>query len=250
MVRRLINIGGLVLLAMFIVTTLAFTSLRYKNNVCHKIEINYENDDVIKVNKDELVRLVTGADKNIIGKKFEQINAEQIEKAVEKHDAVLKADVYKVVTTTDSSTYKGVLAVKVKHREPVVRIIAGAESHYLDRFGGKIPVSIDYAANVLVASGAIDDEFANEQLLPCVLYIQNDDFWKAQIQQIYVEKSGDVILTPLVGDHFIELGKLDSYQEKFQNMKAFYKQVLANNNWNKYESISLKFKNQVIAKRK
>ncbi len=33
-------------------------------------------------------------------------------------------------------------------------------------------------------------------------------------------------------------------------MKAFYTQVLANNNWHKYEKVSLKFKNQVIAKKR
>ena len=43
------------------------------------------------------------------------------------------------------------------------------------------------------------------------------------------------LLTPLVGDHLIELGTLENYPEKLRNMKAFYKQVMANNNWNKYE---------------
>jgi len=65
-----------------------------------------------------------------------------------------------------------------------------------------------------------------------------------------VEQDGDLILTPLMGDHLIELGTSDNLQEKFRNMKAFYKQVLANRNWNKYESISLKYNNQVIAKRR
>jgi len=33
-------------------------------------------------------------------------------------------------------------------------------------------------------------------------------------------------------------------------VKAFYEQVMAQNNWNKYEQISVKYKNQVIAKKK
>ncbi|WP_346861594.1 hypothetical protein [uncultured Draconibacterium sp.] len=78
----------------------------------------------------------------------------------------------------------------------------------------------------------------------------NDEFWDAQIEQVHVEKNGEVVLTPLVGDHIIELGKLDNYEEKLRNMKAFYKQVLADNNWNKYKTVSVKYKNQVIAKRR
>jgi cell division protein FtsQ len=51
----------------------------------------------------------------------------------------------------------------------------------------------------------------------------------------------------LVGDHLIEMGSLDNYQEKLRNMKAFYEQVITRNNWDTYGKISLKYKNQVIA---
>jgi cell division protein FtsQ len=86
--------------------------------------------------------------------------------------------------------------------------------------------------------------------LPFVLYVENDDFWRAQIEQIHVENNGDVLLTPLFGEHIIEFGELEDYQRKLQKMKAFYKQVLAQNNWNKYKTISLKYNNQVIAKKR
>jgi cell division protein FtsQ len=250
MFRKLIKIGGFLVLALFLVVTLAFTSLEYRNATCGSIEIDYEANELIRVDKDEIIRMVKLADKEILGKKFEQINAENIEEVVGKHEAILKAEVYKVVTVGDSSSYKGVLAVKVKHRKPVLRVMSDSGNYYLDEFGGKIPVSANYTANVLVATGYFDETFAKEQLLSCVLFIENDEFWEAQIEQVYVEKDGDVIFTPLVGDHFIELGKLDNYEEKLRNMKAFYKQVLANDNWNKYESVSLKYKNQVIAKRR
>jgi cell division protein FtsQ len=54
----------------------------------------------------------------------------------------------------------------------------------------------------------------------------------------------------LVGGHIIELGDLDNYAEKLQIMRAFYKQVLVKNNWDKYEKVSLKYNNQVVAKRR
>ncbi|MCY1721489.1 hypothetical protein OU798_14125 [Prolixibacteraceae bacterium Z1-6] len=250
MFGKLAKIGGFILLAVFVLVTLAFTTLRYKNATCQNIQVDYSNNEVIRVDKDEIVRLVTTADNKIMGKKFDQINAELLETAIEKHDAILKAEVYKIVTATDSLTYKGVLKVKVKHRKPVVRIITDTGNYYLDQYGGRIPISSNYTANVLVCTGTFDEKFAKEKLLPCVLFMELDDFWNAQIEQIHIEKNGEVVLTPLVGNHFIELGKFDNYEEKLRNMKAFYKKVLANNNWNKYESVSLKYKNQVIAKRR
>ncbi len=250
MFRKLIKIVGSVLFAVFIVATLAFTSFEFRNATCRDIEINYEKDDVIQVEKDELVKLVKKADSKILGKKLEQIDAGQIEKAVEKNDAIMEAEVYKVVTKNDSSKYQGVIAVKVKHRRPIVRIMSSSGNYYFDRFGGKIPVSTNYTANVLVITGTFTEDFAREKLLPCILYMEDDEFWKAQIQQVDVAKNGDVVLIPLVGDHLIEFGKVDNYREKLRNMKAFYKQVLANDNWNKYKTVSVKYKNQVIAKRK
>lgn len=250
MFRKIINIGGFLLLAVFVVVTLAFTSLEYKNAACRSIEVNYAKDDAIHVDKGEIISLIKKADKNILGKKFSQINSDSIEAAIEQHDAILQADVYKMVTAQDSFSYRGVLAVRVKHRKPVVRIISNKGSYYLDEFGGKIPTSKNYTANVLVATGNINEEYAQKKLLPCVLYMENDDFWEAQIEQVHVKENVEVVLTPLVGDLFIELGKIDNYAEKLRNMKTFYKDVLAKDNWNKYKSVSLKFKNQVIAKRR
>lgn len=249
MLRKVFKIVGYLALIIFFIITLAFTSHESKNVPCRNIEIEFGNNEVIRLSKAEIVRMVKLADKDITGKKLEDINAEVIEKEVEKNPAVLKAEVFKVVAK-DTVSYKGILTVRVKHRRPVVRVMSDSESYFLDRFGDKIPISSSYTANVLVATGYFSEKYAKEKLLPFVRFIENDEFWKAQIEQVHVEKNGDVILTPLVGDQIIELGKMEDFSVKLRNMKAFYSQVLANNNWDKYEKISLKFKNQVVAKKR
>lgn len=249
MFRKLLKIAGSLVLVIFIIGTLAFTSFESKDVVCRSIEIEFGSNELIQVDKDELIRLVKAADKDVLNKKLTQINSEIIEKAVKKHEAILNAEVYKVIAK-DSSSYKGILTVKVKHREPVVRIMSETASYYLDEFGGKIPISSNYTANVLATTGYFSEKFAKEQLLPFVLFIENDEFWQAQIEQVHIEKDGEVLLTPLVGEHIIEFGNLEDYQKKLQKMKAFYEQVLAKNNWNKYKTVSLKYNNQVIAKRR
>ena len=249
MLRKLLKLAGYLGLMMFFIITLAFTSHESKNVPCRSIEIEFDNNELIRLSKAEISRMIKSADKDIIGKKLEDINAEIIEKAVEKNPAVLKAEVFKVVAK-DTTSYKGIVTVRVKHRRPVVRVMSEEGSYYLDKFGDKIPISTNYTANVLVATGYFLEKYAKEQLLPFVLFIENDEFWNAQIEQVHVEKNGDVILTPLVGDQIIELGKFDNYLEKLRNMRAFYNQVLANNNWDKYDKISLKYKNQVVAKKR
>ncbi len=250
MLRKLTKIGGLVLLLGFVIATLAFTSLKYKDVACTEIEVSYNHNEAIQVDKDEIIRIVCAADSALLGKKFAHINAVRIEEAVKKHDAVSDAEVYKTVTANKNAQYKGVLMVELKHREPVLRIMSSDGNYYLDASGRKIPVSSNYTANVVVATGNISEKYAREQLLPCVLYIQHDEFWNAQIQQIHVNNNKNLVLTPLVGSYLIELGEVNDYAIKLRNMKAFSRQVLAQGNWNKYQSVSLKYKNQVVAKRR
>lgn len=249
MLRKILKLAGFLLLVAFFVVTIAFTSKESKEVCCRNIEVAFEENDLIKINEIEITRLVKLADEQLIGKNMDTINAELIEKAVEKHQAILKAEVYKIVAK-DSVSYAGILGVKVKHREPAVRIISSSGNYYLDKNGVKIPTSANYAANVLVATGYFSEQFAKEQLLPFVLHLNNDEFWKAQTEQIHVEEGGNVIITPQIGNHLVELGTLEDFPNKLRNMRAFYKQVMANNNWNKYEKLSVKYKNQVIAKKK
>lgn len=243
------KIAGIAALIAFMVVTLAFTSVKYHDAPCTGIEIEYEPDDLISIDKAVIRNIITTADKNIIGKHFDSINAANLEVEVEKHAAILNAEIIKMVEK-DTTSYRGVLTVRVKHREPLLRVYSRAESYYLDEFGYKFAVSSAYPANVLVATGNIDEQFAREKLLPCIRYIENDEFWKAQIEQVHVENDGNIVLTPLFGDHLIELGTVDDFELKLRNMKTFYKKVLANNNWNKYKTISLKYKDQIVAKRK
>jgi cell division protein FtsQ len=249
MLRKILKLLGLIALVLFVIVTLAFTSKETKNVTCRNIEITFSQNELIKLDENEITRLVKSADKQLIGKNLRLINAELIEKEVEKHQAILSAEVFKVLAK-DSTSYAGILGVKVKHREPAVRIISSSGNYYLDNNKVKVPVSANYTANVLVATGYFSEQFAKEQLLPFVLDLEKDGFWKAQAKQLHVEQDGNVIITPLVGDHLIELGTLDDYPEKLRNMKAFYKQVMANNKWNKYQTVSLKYKNQIIAKKK
>lgn len=249
MFRKLFKIAGILVLILFVIVTLAFSTHESKDVVCKTIEIEFKKDELIKVDRDELIRIVKSVDSELFSKKLNQINTEKIELAIEKHQAILKAEVYTLITS-DSLAFKGVLAVEVVHRKPLVRIMEENGSYYLDELGGKIPISSNYTANVLVTTGFFTEKYARTKLLPFVMYIENDEFWQAQIEQIHIDKNGNLLLTPLVGNHIIEFGDVNDFQLKLKKMKAFYEQVLVKNNWNKYKTVSLKYNNQVVAKRR
>ena len=249
MLKKILKLTGFLVLIIFIIGTLAFTSAESKNILCSSIEVVMDKDDVISVEKEQLIKLIKSADGKILEKTLNEINSDELESEIGKIPAIYSADVYKLIVN-ENGAYKGVLVVKVKHREPVMRVIASSGNYYLDKYGVRVPVSTNYSSNVIVSTGKVSEKFAAEKLLPFVMYVNDNDFWQAQIEQIHVNENGDVMLVPLVGDHIIELGEVENFQEKLDVMKEFYKQVLVKNNWDKYEKISLKYNNQVVAKRR
>ena len=58
--------------------------------------------------------------------------------------------------------------------------------------------------------------------------------------------SGDLELIPRIGSHIIVFGDYSDCEIKFRNLMSLYKNGLPAVGWNKYETINLKFKGQVV----
>jgi cell division protein FtsQ len=50
-----------------------------------------------------------------------------------------------------------------------------------------------------------------------------------------------------VTGQLVEFGSSDHYQEKLMKLMVFYKEVLPQKGWTKYERVNLKYEGQVIA---
>lgn len=248
-IKILAHIFAWIFLVVILVVSLAFSWAETSSVECSEVVVKYDGDQTVQLSSQEIIRIVKAADKNLIGKKLKEINSEEIEKEVETQSAILKADAYKLVVR-DSIGYRGVLAVKVRHRTPIMRVMSSDASYYLDAEGARFPTSTRYSANVVIVTGNVNEELARNSLLPMVRYVVGNDFWQAQIKQIHVDRNEELILTPLVGNQLIEFGTALNYREKLRNLMAFYEEVLTNSNWNKYERINLKYNNQIIAKKR
>jgi cell division protein FtsQ len=64
---------------------------------------------------------------------------------------------------------------------------------------------------------------------------------------VYVDK--DLELIPRVGNHTIILGNVSDLQEKFNKLMIFYKEAMPKVGWNKYKTLNLKYKNQIVCKK-
>ena len=198
------------------------------------------------------------------GQKLSSINIALLEKIIDNNPFVADAEVF--------SSIDGKLNIEVLQRRPVVRVVNfNNESFYVDDEGVFMPLSEKYTARVPLANGYIfnretelkvqepDAASINDSLSPASImrdvynvsrFVAQDEFWNAQIEQIYVNANGDLELIPRVGRHSIVLGNGKDLKEKFDRLFLFYTDGLNKAGWDKYKTINLKFKDQVVCTKK
>lgn len=183
---------------------------------------------------------------------FSELPLSDFEEMLEQRAHVASAEVFTGIS--------GHLAVRIRQRKPLVRIInAEQESFYLDEAGERMAFSPDYDAPLLTASGAIQadptDSLSRQaaQQLQAIQqvsrYIRQDSFLRALTGQLYVASNQDIQLVPRIGEQTIVLGRAENLADRFAKLKAFYRKVLPSEGWYTYDQINLKYEKQIVAKK-
>jgi cell division protein FtsQ len=181
-----------------------------------------------------------------------ELDADRVEEALKEASFVKNADVY-----MDAN---GRLKINVTQREPVLRVIDSAnDNYYLDAEGVRFPVTRHYTARVPVATGAIPPyvsdflqrkKYMLRDVFEVARKLESDPLFNALTEQLYVSKSGELELTPKTGNFKILLGNASAIDDKLRRLEIFLKQGLPYTGWNKYRTISVQYKNQVVASRR
>ncbi len=238
-----------------------FINIEKKKTICKKFEVNINYDDSYPlITVDDIKEKVYKLYDSVVGRRLSDIDIEKIERIVNQVKYVAKGDVY--------TTLRGNLEINVIQRKPIARIINRRnQSFYIDQSGVLFPLGKEYSARVIIANGNIKESLNDSTKLYCfeefsehnimnpsalqkiyllATYIDRDDFLKAQIEQIYVNKSSEFELIPKVGRHVIIFGDIDNMEKKFNKLFVFYKEGLNKTGWDKYKVINLKYDNQVV----
>lgn len=185
----------------------------------------------------------------IFGQPLRAVNLRKIEDGLRKLHPIEEVAVYTNVFDNGVKSF-GALVVKIKQREPVFRVVGSGHAFYMDKFGKVIDWSPRYTPRVLIVGGIVSTDFARKKLLPLVNFINDDSFWSAQIDQIYVNTVGELSMIPRVGEQIILFGKPEDFQIKFRNLKALYTEGFKNGGWSLYKTINVEFRNQIVCTKK
>lgn len=151
----------------------------------------------------------------------------------------------------------GKVVVRADQRRPVMRLYYGNREFYVDSKGALFPPSATGFCDVLVAGGNFTEplrlDSLNAQttaLWKVACFLDDEDDYAPLIDQIFIERDGDIMMVPKVGDHVVELGTADDLDAKFSNLLTFYRKGMPRAGWNTYSKVSLKFKGQVVCTKK
>lgn len=255
MMRKIIHIVLLILLPAGLFFMLGFATSSNLQKPCDHMSVNVSshNGNHFLYPADVRQIIIERLD-TVEGKMMSPELLFEIDQIVQGIPHVDKASTYRTINNE--------LKINITLRDPLLRVVNSQnQSFYIDRNGDIFPLSDYYTARVLIATGRIRTEYAPgkniaepgeeteeslRRLYRLASYIDQDDFWKAFIDHIYVRPNGKFELTPKNGAHIIEFGHADQIEKKFSNLRKFYLNTLPQIGWHHYNIVNVEFNDQII----
>lgn len=245
---RYLKIIFSLLLAAYLVIALSVTASRPDTAKCRGIDIAVHDSDGKPqhfVTEAELARELDSLTFKAPGMALANINTQTIRRRLLELD---KIEDVEVVRMTD-----GTIRIEATPIIPVARVFDRGESYYINRTGKRVKADARYHKDVPVIEGHFDyadTVFTPASLLPLLSYIASDSVWNAYISMIKVKSPTDIILVPVIREHVINIGAPDNLDDKFSRLTKFYTKVLPHQGWEKYDTLTLKWRGQLVASKR
>lgn len=233
-----------VLLIGYVSVAFALARLENSRRTCAGIDLRIEGssipDSVMRQGVNSQLRKYKH---KIQGEKIGNINLQQLEDYL---SAFSNFESVECSFNPDSR-----LRITITPIKPEVRVFASdGSSFYINRYGKRIDADAEFYIDVpvLLASQTGRDHIA--AALPVIRYVNSDSELKSLIAAYKVDGPHDVILIPRIHGHVVNFGDSTRLDDKRSAILAAYRQVLPVKGWNMYDTISVKFKNQIVATRR
>ncbi len=244
-------------IVLYMLVALSFSGSKAYQQNCIKVKVLVLDSSLnMFISSKDIDKILAQNEINIIGYPVKEINTLELEKLIETHPSIENANVY--------STVKGNINVLVEQRKPLLRIMDdNGDGYYIDNQGLLMPLSTNFTTRVPVVTGNIKkyyQKYKNEELtkVGSDTLLQNlfslgkelkkDKYWSAMCDQIYITREQNIKIIPKIGAHEIILGKNQDYKKDLRILTTFYTEVLPVVGWEKYKSINLQYKQQIVCK--
>ena len=192
--------------------------------------------------------LTKGGTEPVVGTQPEGPRLRELEARLRAHPFVREAQVYRDLA--------GNLHANVRQNRPIARLTHPDTrlDSYLDTQGRSLPLSPLFTAHVATVArpggGSLPSRFfqdsTGQRYLAFLRYVDEHEFWKAQVAEVFIEPGGKLSFTQQVGDQRVEFGPPENISEKFAKLMVFYRQIPSVLGWDTYHRVNVEYQNQII----
>lgn len=230
---------------------IAFTGKKHDGRPVADLSIDVEEEsEMYFIDNLEVTSLINAGNTDfVLTQDLASLDLKELESRIEQNAFVKDAQVFKDIT--------GKLKVQVMQAKPIARIMSDSgDNMYIDEDGNLLPLNTKYTARVPIMLVKGDISFnqnlketdLGNQLWEFFTYVQNDEFWKAQVADLILDEKNELTIIPQVTKQKIIFGSPENIESKFKNLKIFYDEILPSKGWNTYASVNIKFENQIVCK--
>lgn len=208
------------------------------------IVINIDKNSPTKfVTKEGVVQKLGKTADKIKHTPIAKLNIEKLERQLSQDNSFENVECY---ITSDNK-----LQIDIVPMIPEIRVFSpDGKSYYINKDGKRIDTGNEFFMDVPVVTGNFDQKFPAKNILPVTRHIAADDYLKNLITMIEVKSATNILLYPCIKGQVINIGDTTELTKKFDNLTLFYRKVMNHKGWETYDTISVKFRNQIVATRR
>lgn len=143
----------------------------------------------------------------------------------------------------------GRLRLTVRPLIPVLRVLDGDNSYYVNAAGKTISSDLGNFVDVPVIVGHFKSGKDVARLVPMFSYIYRHPDCDALVSSVSVSPRGDIIIVPAVAGHVINMGDTSRVEDKFNRLRRFYSEVMPVKGWQYFDTLSVKYNGRIVATR-
>lgn len=241
-IYKIISFTGIILVSGYLFISLFLFPGKKSDSICKELKIVItDKSDIQLIDEDKILSLISKNGLNPSGKALKEIETEAIENELKKNKFIKSVESY--------ITPSGNVRIEISQRKPKFRVI-GNDNYYIDSDRTKIPTAENYTAYIPIVTGRLTDEFATGKLFDFITFLEKDNFWNAQIEQINILNNEKVEFVTRVGDAVVLLGNLDDYKTKLAKLQKLYTEAFNVMGWEQYKKIDLQYNEQIVCTKK
>lgn len=227
-----------------------FAAVRQAARPIGAVTVNIANEfDNYFISERGVTALLTkGGAEPVLGTRPAGPRLRELEARLRVHPFVREAQVYRDLA--------GNLHADIRQNRPIARLTHPDTrlDTYVDAEGQTLPLSPLFTARVatVVRTGGASlpttffRDSTGRHYLEFLRYVDEHEFWKAQVAEVFVEPDGKLSFTQQVGDQRVEFGLPENISEKFAKLMVFYRQIPSVLGWDTYHRVNVEYQNQII----